>query len=312
MIVTVTLNPAIDQTIFVEGLQLGAVNRGTAQLLNAGGKGVNVAAVLADYGLPVAVTGLLGSDNPAPFEQLFARNGMRDHFVRIPGATRSAIKLIDRHAGLTTEINLPGLAPSPAALEELEQRLETLSVASHWCVLSGNLPPGVPDDWYARIIARLRARGCRVALDTSQAALAAGVRAAPTLVKPNLDELRHLTGAALSELPEIVAAGRALLRHGIELVAISLGADGALLIDRQQCLIARPPRVEVVSPVGAGDALLAGLIAGQVTGLDLAARARLATAFALGVITRVGAQLPDRATLHAYQCQVSVAALEDC
>lgn len=306
MIVTVTLNPAIDQTVFVDRLQLGTLNRGTALHYNAGGKGVNVGVALAAYGLPVTVTGLLGSDNPSLFEELFARYAIHDYFVRIPGATRTAIKLIDHQAGLTTEINLPGLEPPPAALEELEQRLETLSSASRWCVLSGNLPPGVPTDWYARLIPRLRARGCQVALDTSQAALAAGVRAGPTLVKPNLDELRQLTGASLTSLPAIAAAGRALLEYGVELAVISLGADGALLIDQQHSLIARPPHVEVVSPVGAGDALLAGLIAGRLNGLDLAACARLGTAFAVSVITRVGAGLPERRVLESYQHQISV------
>lgn len=310
MIATVTLNPAIDQTVFVDDLRVGSVNRGTASAVHAGGKGVNVAAVLADYGLPVTATGLLGGDNPTLFEELFARKGIRDEFIRIPGATRTAIKLVDRKAGQITEINLPGLTPDPTALDHLRDRLETLSATCRWIVLAGNLPPGVPVDWYATTIRRLRAHGCRVALDTSHAALAAGVRAGPTLIKPNLEELSHLTGTALVELPAIAAAGRALLAHGIELVVVSLGVRGALLIDRQHTLLATPPAVNVVSTVGAGDALLAGLIAGQVAQLDLAACARLGTAFALAVITRVDAHLPDPATLEAYQAQVSVHALE--
>lgn len=310
-IATVTLNPAIDQTVLVDHFRINTVNRGRALQLDAGGKGVNVASLLADHGLPVAATGLLGADNPAIFEQLFARKGIADHFVRIPGATRTGVKIVDAAQQQTTDINLPGLTPDRAQLESLLATVEYLAESCDWFVLAGNLPPGVPTTFYATIIERLTARGKRVALDTSQEALRVGVAAGPTIVKPNLDELAQLVGQPLADLVAVEAAARALLRHGVAIAVVSMGADGALFVNAQESIVAVPPRVTVASTVGAGDAMVAGLIAGLIEGLGLRECARLATAFSVGTITRLGAHLPDADTLDAYRRQVVVRDLRD-
>jgi 1-phosphofructokinase len=310
-IATVTLNPAIDQTVVVDHFQINTVNRGRSLQLDAGGKGVNVASLLADYGLPVAVTGLLGADNPAIFEQLFARKGIADHFVRIPGATRTGVKIVDEAQQQTTDINLPGLTPDNAQLESLRAAIDRLCESCDWFVLAGNLPPGVPADIYATIIHRLTARGKRVALDTSQAALREGVAAGPTIVKPNIDELAQLVGHPLPDLAAIEAAARELLNHGVATAVISMGAEGALFVDSHESIVAVPPRVTVASTVGAGDAMVAGLIAGQIEGLSLRECARLATTFSVSTITRVGAHLPAADILENYRRQVAVRSLDD-
>jgi 1-phosphofructokinase len=308
-IATVTLNPAIDQTVRVDHFQAGAVNRGSSLQFDPGGKGVNVASCLADYGLPVAVTGFLGAENPGLFQQLFTRKHIEDHFVRIPGWTRTNLKLVDEASQQTTDINLRGQAPPPEAVEALYARLEKLAATCGWFALSGNLPPGLPDTIYAELIARLRTWGGRVALDTSQVALAAGVQAGPALLKPNQLELEGLAGRELTDDSAVLQAARALLPAGCELVAVSQGERGAILVTQDQALRVVPPAVPVKSSVGAGDAMLAGLIAAQVGGLSLAEGARLATAFALGAITRVGAHLPGLEELQAYAAQVQVTPL---
>ena len=304
-IATVTLNPAIDQTVRVDGFQMNTVNRGQTMQFDAGGKGVNVASFLADYGQATAVTGFLGQENADIFEQLFARKRIDDQFVRIAGRTRIGVKIVDEAKQQTTDINMPGLHPPPEALNTLLETIERLAASADWFALSGNLPPGAPATIYATIITQLKRHGKQVVLDTSGEALREGVRAGPTVVKPNVDELQQLSGQALADEAAIEQAARQLLGD-IRLVVISMGERGALFVDAATTLIATPPRVQVKSTVGAGDAMVAGLIAGQVQGLSLPDCARLATAFSLGTITRLGSELPAPETLQMYSDQVSI------
>lgn len=305
-IATVTLNPAIDQTVRVNNFHTNTVNRGQAMQFNAGGKGVNVASFLADTGHEVAVTGFLGQDNAEIFERFFARKGIEDHFVRIPGETRTGVKIVDEANQHTTDINMPGLMPPPQAVEALFGQIEQLAASCDWFVLAGALPPGVPTTLYATIITRLKELGKRVVLDTSGEALRAGVLADPTVIKPNIDELQELTGQTLANEFDIELASSALMNDSIKLVVVSMGERGAMFVDQESALVATPPPVIVKSTVGAGDAMVAGLLGGLAQNLSLADCARLATAYALGRITGFGSHLPDRETLQAYFQQVAV------
>ena len=305
-IATVTLNPAIDMTVRVDGFQTNTVNRGQTMQFDAGGKGVNVASFLADYDHSTAVTGFLGQENADIFEKLFANKRIDDRFVRIPGRTRIGVKIVDEANQQTTDINMPGLLPTTEAMNTLLETIDGLAASYDWFALSGNLPPGAPATIYATIIAQLKRHGKQVVLDTSGEALREGVRAGPTIVKPNVDELHQLTGQSLPDEAAIEQAARQLLDDDIRLVVISMGERGALFVDAATTLIAIPPPVLVKSTVGAGDAMVAGLIAGQVQGLSLPDCARLATAFSLGTITRAGHNLPASETLQAYVQQVSI------
>jgi 1-phosphofructokinase len=305
-IVTVTLNPAIDQTMVINDFAANTVNRVEGIQMDPGGKGVNVASFLADYGLAVSVTGFLGAKNPELFEQLFSQKKIADHFIRTPGYTRTNIKIMDPHSQQTTDINQAGQALSEQALTELEQVLLRLVASNNWFVLSGKLPPGVPLNFYARLIGLLKTYGKQVVLDTSDSALAEGLRAGPCIAKPNIDELRQLTGRELATLPEVETAARQLQATGIGLVVVSMGKDGALFVSDQQSFVAVPPHVDVKTTVGAGDAMVAGLVAAMSQGLALADCARLATAFALSAISQVGTHLADSETLNGYMRQVEI------
>jgi 1-phosphofructokinase len=305
-IATVTLNPAIDQTVRVERFQPNTVNRGQEIRLDAGGKGVNVASFLADYGCAVSVTGFLGQENSEIFERLFVQKGIDDQFIRIPGQARIGIKIVDEAHQQTTDINLPGPMPPADALHHLLTTMNRLAASCDWFVLAGAVPPGIPTTIYAVLIDLIRAQGKRVVLDTSGEALRAGVQAGPTVVKPNVDELQQLVGHPLEDQAALEQAAIRLLDVGVQLVVISMGERGALFVNTTTTILAVPPRVTVKSTVGAGDALVAGLIAGQAHHLDVAAVARLATAFSLGAITRVGPHLPPAEMLEGYAQQVSV------
>ncbi|HEX4084839.1 MAG TPA: 1-phosphofructokinase [Chthoniobacteraceae bacterium] len=278
-VATLTLNPAIDRTVTIPRFAAGAVNRVETSHDRAGGKGVNVAAALAREGFHTAATGFLGSDNAAIFEALFEEQKIEDHFIRCPGLTRVGIKIVDPAHKTTTDINFPGLTPSPEELARLRQAIS--AIQCQWWVLAGSLPPGVPASIYRGVIASLKSRGARVALDASGQALREGIEAAPHLVKPNVHELRALLGRPLEDTGAIVGAARELIALGIETVVVSMGAEGALFVTADAAILARPPSVEIGSTAGAGDAMVAGCVAARLRSLPLAGCARLATAFSL-------------------------------
>jgi 1-phosphofructokinase len=305
-IATVTLTPALDQTVRVDNFRTNTVNYGQEMQFSAGGKGVNVASFLADAGFATTVTGFLGQDNADIFEQAFADKQIEDQFVRIPGRTRIGVKIVDEVKQQTTDINMRGLTPPPRAMDALQQKLKQLASYCDWFVLSGRLPPGVPTTTYALLINQLKAYGKPVVLDTSNEALREGIQAGPTIIKPNVDELSQLIGKTLTDNDAIEQAARQLLHKGIQFIIVSMGERGAMFIDQASTLIAVPPHVQVKSTVGAGDALVAGFIAGQIRGLDLIACTQLATAFSLGAITQTGSRLPDHEILQTYSQQVTV------
>lgn len=307
-VVTVTLNPALDQTVVLEALTPGAVHRARSVRRDAGGKGVNVAACLADWGLSVAATGVLGRDNAAPFQALMDAKGIEDRFAWIPGETRTNLKLLDGASGDTTDINLPGLDLTPDALVTVRAALRALTAPEGLVVLAGSLPGGLGPRTYADLTAELRARGARVILDASGPPLAAAL-AAPVLpfaIKPNRHELEEWAGRTLPGLADVAAAAQDLRARGIALVVVSLGPEGALFCDGDGTLHALAPPTAIASTVGAGDALVAGLVAGLHADLALPDTARLALAFAAGKLARAGANLPPRAAVEAIAATVRV------
>ncbi len=309
-LVTLTLNPAIDQTVTLDALTPGSVHRARSVWSDAGGKGVNVACCLADWGLPVAATGVLGQDNAAPFAGLLAAKGIDDRFVWIPGETRTNLKLLDAGSGDTTDINLPGLDIGPSTIEAVRAVLADLTGPGSLAVLAGSLPRSAPADTYARFTAELKRRGARVVLDASgpalTAALAAGRDSVPDAIKPNRHELEEWAGRPLPGIGDVLEAARTLQRGGIALVCVSLGAEGALFASGDGAVRALPPPTQIASTVGAGDALVAGLVAGLHDGLPLPDLARQALAFAAGKLSRTGANLPGRAEVEALAAEIRV------
>ena len=311
-VVTVALNPALDQTIEVAGLQVGAVNRAVRMQVDVGGKAINVASCLADFGVSAAVAGQLGRDNAVLFDELFQRKQIANHCCFLDGLTRINTKLVDTISGETTDLNMPGpeLTPEVAAalLKQLLERLDRLVEHADWVVLSGSLPPGMPMDTYATITQQAQAAGAAVLLDTSGAPLKAALATGPRLVKPNRHELAELVNRPLDTLEAVIAAGREVLNSASapEQVVVSLGGDGALFLTRHDALLAQPMSVAVASTVGAGDAMVAGLVAAHLEGRSLTETAQLATAFAAAKLTRLGPHLPPPDEVRALARQVTV------
>ncbi len=305
-IATVTLNTAIDQTVRVDNFRPNSVNRGQTIRFDASGKGVNVAAFLADYGHDTAVTGYLGQANVAIFEQFFASRGIDDYFVRIPGNTRINVKVVDEVNQQTTDINMPGQPPPQEAMNPLFETMERLTNFCDWFVLSGSLPLHIPTTIYATIITQLKQHKKRIILDTSGEALREGIRAGPTIVKPNIEELQYLIGHALTSETEIQQAAHRLLNEDTKLIVVSMGKQGAMLVEQATTLIATPPTMKVKKTFGAGDAMVAGLVTALIEGLSLADCGRLATAFSMGAIAHLSYNLPARDILWQYFQQVNI------
>jgi len=309
-ILTVTFNPALDMTGSVGVLQPGDVNLVQNYTLHPAGKGVNVARVLSDLGATVSVSGFLGADNQDPFSQLFAEHGVADHFLRVPGVSRTNVKLVE-NTGRVTDLNFPGMAVDPTHIDALTETLLALAASHEWIVLAGSLPPGVTTEQLVMWISTLREAGKKVVVDTSQHALRAAIDATPWLVKPNEAELAQCLNESISnEQSVLLARGEQLFNQGIANVVISRGVDGVLWRDHQGWLKAVAPAQQVVSTVGAGDSLVAGLVSGCQAGLSKETALRQAVAISALAVTQVGVGVSNHENVNQLSEQISVSPVE--
>jgi 1-phosphofructokinase len=304
-VVTVTVNPAIDQTITIPNFTAGAVNRVQSSQMDAGGKGINVASFLVDFGQPATVTGFLGADNDDIFRRLFERKGILDRCIRIPGQTRIGVKISDEALHQTTDINFPGEAPRSADIQQLFEILAELAAAHDWFILSGSIPRGVSPGIYEEMVRMLP--GKKVLLDTSGDGFRQALPAGPWLIKPNVDELSEYAGKPMDSPAAIIEQAHAMMKTcHIHSVVISMGKEGAIFVEGEETVWAVPPAVDVKSTVGAGDAMVAGIVAGKIRGLDLAGCARLATAFSMTAISHIGSGLPSIEAVQSARERVTI------
>ncbi|HEY9625434.1 MAG TPA: 1-phosphofructokinase [Crinalium sp.] len=305
-IATITLNPAVDHTASIPNFRAGEVNRVEWDQADPGGKGVNVASFLTDFGFSIAVSGFLGKENAELFQQFFAQKGIQNRFVTISGKTRVNVKIIDALQNQVTDINFPGQSPTEQDIAALHDAIAHLSQSCDWFVLSGSVPAGVSPDIYGKLVAQLKAQTKTVVLDASGESLRQAIPFGPYAIKPNIDELQELVGHKLEDEQAIAAAAQTLLAQGIHTVVVSMGAKGAIFAEQDAIVIARPPHVEVVSTVGAGDAMVSGLITGKLQERSLTDCARLATAFSMGALSQIGPRLPPPETVESFMQHVTI------
>ena len=257
MIVTVTPNPSIDRTIQIDRLDRGRMIRARAATSEAAGKGLNVSLALATEGVDTSAVLPLAADSATAYLRLLA-DAVPITAVPIKGAARVNVSLVEPD-GTVTKVNEPGPQLGPDDVEAILAAASAVA-GSGWVVGCGSLPPGAPVDFYARLIA-LGSEDRRIAVDTSGEALGAAVCARAALVKPNTAELAELVGRPLATIGDVNAAARVLIERGAHAVLVSLGPDGALLVDARTASHAEASIDDVVNTVGAGDALLAGFLA---------------------------------------------------
>ncbi|MGW1463219.1 1-phosphofructokinase family hexose kinase [Streptomyces sp. NPDC002308] len=278
MILTVTLNTALDVTYTVADLVPHGSHRVSDVAERPGGKGVNVARVLAALGHRTVVTGFAGGRTGTLVRELLAPLGPEDALVPVAGDTRRTVTVVERSSGRTTRLDEPGPEVGPAEWAALLQTYEKLLGGATAVALCGSLPPGIHVGAYAELVRRARAAGIPVLLDTGGEPLRRGMAARPDFAKPNADELARLTGSR-----EPLRAARDARRRGARSVVASLGAEGLVAATEEGSWRAVPPSVVRGNPTGAGDSAVAGLLSGLAEGL--AWPERLARAVALSAAT---------------------------
>jgi 1-phosphofructokinase len=259
VIVTVTPNPSIDRTLRIPPLIRGRVIRAVSASAEAGGKGINVARALALHGEATLAVAPLSAGSSATFSALLGAAAPLEA-VPIAGPARVNVSLVEDD-GTVTKVNEPGPELHPDEVEALVARVARVAGGARWVAGCGSLPPGAPPDLYARIAARLPAN-VRVAVDADGIALREATSASVSLLKPNLAELEGLVGRPLPTLGAVIDAAQGLIGGGIGAVLVSLGADGAAYVDADGATHAEAHIDDLVNTVGAGDALLAGFLAG--------------------------------------------------
>lgn len=307
-VVTITLNPALDLTGSVEALKVGSVSLVKQSNLHAAGKGVNVAKVLSDLGADVTVTGFLGKDNPELFHQLFAEIDVKDEFIEVEGSTRINVKLVESN-GEVSDINFPGVQVTAEDIARFEDTLFRLAETHDYFVLAGSLPGGVTPELCAAWIEKLHQLGKKVLFDSSKAALSAGIDAHPWLIKPNDEELSDFVGQHLETPEQCQQAAQSLADKGIENIVVSMGANGVMWLNQGEWLRAQPPRMNVVSTVGAGDTLVAGLCWGHMQVIPKNELLRFATALSALAVSQVGVGLTSQEELENIKLQTQVSEL---
>ncbi|MGW2491308.1 1-phosphofructokinase family hexose kinase [Streptomyces sp. NPDC001606] len=304
MILTVTLNTALDLTYRVRSLRPHTSHRVTEVFERPGGKGLNVARVLAALGHEVTATGFAGGATGAVVrERLSGTPGVTDALVPVAGPTRRTVAVVDDLSGDTTQLNEPGPHIAPAEWGTFLDRYEELLAGASAVALCGSLPPGVPVGAYANLVRAARALGVPVLLDTSGEPLRRGVAARPDIIKPNADELAELTGSH-----EPLRATQDARRRGAHTVVASLGAKGLLAATPEGRWQATPPCHIPGNPTGAGDSAVAGLLSGLVDRLPWPARLSRAVALAAATVRSTTAGDFDRAAYENLLAGASVTA----
>lgn len=301
-IATLTLNPAVDVSTAVDQVVAERKLRCDAPNPEPGGGGINVARVVRELGGDAVALWTRGGTAGTRLAALLDELGLDHRPLPIAGETREHLIVFERSSGRQFRFGMPGPELDEAELRACVAAIASLDPAPSFLVLSGSLPDAVPDDLYARLI-RAAPDGCRTILDTSGAALAAGIAAGPFLVKPNRNELAALIGGPVDEVADVQAAAHQLIdAHGVGVVVVSLGAGGALACAADGDWRAVAPPVRVRSAVGAGDSMVAGMVVALERGEPLSAALRWGVAAGTAAVLTEGTQLcrrDDVARLHA-------------
>lgn len=286
MILTVTLNAAIDKRYVVEEVRAGEVNRVKECVYTPGGKGLNVSKPAAIYGAEVTATGFVGGHAGHYIEAALGPFGIKSAFYHMEAESRSCINIWDEKNQLQTEFLEPGFSVTETDFEKFLEHFQGLAAEADVVTISGSVPKGLDGTAYQRMVKLVKETGKPVLLDTSGKLLEQGIEACPTMIKPNLDEIRMLTGKDCTDLGEIVEAAKVLHARGIEIVTVSRGGEGAVVVSGEGAYQARVPRIDAVNTVGCGDSMTAGFALGLSEGLSIKETLRKASALSAAAAMR--------------------------
>ncbi len=305
MITTICLNPCFDKTVNVERLYPGQVNRIRDARVDLGGKGINVAVVASRLGLDVQCLGIMGENGSAELTSMMDREGLKHRFMTVPGHVRTNLKVYSMDGQGVTELNEPGTPLNEELLDRFTEIAEEYTADSDIIVLTGSLPPGCPEGTYRDLMTALEGKKC--ILDTEGKELELAAKGAhPFLIKPNLREMEATLGIELRTMRAIRDASLLFLRLGVKHSVVSMGAMGAMYIAEDKTLFAPALRVETKSTVGAGDAMIGGMLLGYEIEKDMAKAFRYGIAAGAASVMTEGTQLIVRSDFENLLDQVRI------
>lgn len=306
MIITVTLNPAIDKTAQVEQMVPNGLNRLNNIILDVGGKGINVSKAIKELGGDSICTGFVAGSNGKWIEEKLDSLGLEYKFRHVEGNTRINLKVLDRDMNLT-ELNDAGDEIHENDLRYLKEDLLEMVIPDDIVVLAGSVPAGVPTTIYQELITLLKEKGAKVVMDADGELFTNGIEAGPTLIKPNKYELCKYFGLNEDVTDvELVSHAKKLLYKGIDTVVISLGSKGAIFITNEET--AYVPGLDIIahSAVGAGDSMVGALTYGISEGLELIPLIKLAVATSAGAVMTKGTKAPNRSVVEMLMKEVQI------
>ncbi len=290
-VLTVTLNPSVDKTISIEKFVPFGLNRVVDSRMDPGGKGINVARVLRNFGVSVTATGLIAGSQGKLLLSHLVQNEIPADFYEIGGETRTNIKIRDLSNNKTTEINEKGFQVTEENLNGFREKYRHLIRDSAVVVLSGSIPPGVPPGFYGECIQTAKSSGKKVILDAEGEAFREGLRAVPFAVKPNLHELELAVGRTLETRSEVVGVVKDILAEGVETVIVSMGPKGAIVADQKEIYQVDSWNVEVKGATGAGDSMVGALAYSMLNSSSLLDIAKITTAAGTITVSKEGTQI---------------------
>lgn len=294
MIKTLTLNPALDKTIIVESFRLNQLNRIKKVHKDAGGKGINVSKMLKNLGQPSRAAGFLGGAAGDYIKSEVEKMGIKTEFVETAEETRTNTKMVDPVNNTFTDLNEAGAFIAKENITELKEKIFKDLKKDDILVLAGSIPAGVEDDIYYELIKIAAKKGVKTILDADGPLFRAGMKAAPTLIKPNEHELSLHFKEEFKDLKTMIRKAESLLDSGIEMIMLSLGKEGAVFITAAEKYKIEPLKLDVKSTVGAGDAMVAGLAYGLENKLSLEEMLKTAAACSSATLTREGTEMGSR------------------
>lgn len=284
MIYTLTLNPALDRMLSVKGIKSDDLNRITHEARYAGGKGIDVSRAIKELGGHSIALGFIGGFAGLELQGLLINEGITCDFIKIAGETRTNVAIRDEISGRQMLFSASGPQVLPQDIAAIYNKVSNLSTPPTFVVMSGSLPRGITPNIYAQLIKVVREQGGKAVLDADDEPFRLGIEETPFLIKPNVHELSRLVGRDLEDIEDIVAEARTLNKRGIEIVVVSMGARGMVVVSREVCIHCKSPDVKVLSTLGAGDSAVGGLVHSLAQGKSLREAAVIATAAGTGAL----------------------------
>lgn len=260
MIITVTLNPAVDKTVEINRFAINTVNRVSSMRLDAGGKGINVSKVILSLGGKSKAVGFLGGRAGNFIKSYLDEMGIENDFIVVKGETRTNLKIVDPLQYTNTDINEMGPKITTEDIKQMDNYISESLDEKSVIVFSGSVPPNIDQDIYQKWILQAKKKGAKSILDADGELLRMGIEAGPYLIKPNIHELERLVARKITGIEEAVECSRIIIeKYGVEIVVVSMGEKGALFLNKEATLFAKGITVDVKSTVGAGDSMVAAL-----------------------------------------------------